>query len=250
MVDGLGTRFLLRRLLRLQRRRPAAPIVDPAHPGTTYHAQWYSNAPLGSATPIPLATARRRSRSRPTKTTVVDECFDELQRHDLDHRGRRRQPHGHARLPLDGPGRAGRSGTRGHAPVPRRSRPRRRRCPSTSATCTSSDGGVTGVSSSAASPIVVTGLTNGRTYTCVVATTVADVTYVSAATAALVPQGTDPPAPPLRTSTNAAPTNTAVAFTGAAADDAPRASSGSRWCSSAPSPCSLHGDDARAVRSF
>ena len=75
---------------------------------------------------------------------------------------------------------------------------------------------MTGVSTSEASPVVVTGLTNGSSYACVVATTIGDVTYVSAASATLVPQGTDPTSPPSPTSTNAEPTNTALAFTGAA----------------------------------
>src|SRR5207245_2972806 len=39
------------------------------------------------------------------------------------------------------------------------------------ATCTSSDGGVTGSNSGTASPITVTGLTTGKTYTCTVKAT-------------------------------------------------------------------------------
>ncbi len=84
------------------------------------------------------------------------------------------------------------------------------------ATCTSPDGGVTGVSTSETSPAVVTGLTNGSSYACVVATTIGDVTYVSGASATLVPQGTDPTSPPSPIATDAEPTNTALAFTGAA----------------------------------
>jgi hypothetical protein len=76
------------------------------------------------------------------------------------------------------------------------------------ASCTSSDGGAPADASGTASPVVVTGLTNGATYTCVVSTVVGRTVYTSAASATFVPDGaivpTDQPA--------AAP---ALAFTGA-----------------------------------
>lgn len=64
-----------------------------------------------------------------------------------------------------------------------------------SATCTSSDGGVTGSGSGTSSPISVTGLTNGKTYTCTVKATnsVGDST-ASSASATFAPSA-PPPTP-------------------------------------------------------
>ena len=210
MVDGLGSGSYFVGFFGCNGDDAAAPIVDPAHPGTTYRAQWYSNASLGS-NPDPFVDGATQVEVASAKTTVVNECFDDCN----DSIWINGAVAGNRTVTLDflstvpgAPVGQGLAAT-GIAELPDA-------VPEYAATCTSSDGGVTGVSSSDASPVVVTGLTNGRTYECVVATTIADVTYVSAATAALVPQGTDPTAPPLRTSTNAAPTNTALAFTGAA----------------------------------
>jgi hypothetical protein len=69
------------------------------------------------------------------------------------------------------------------------------------ATCTSSNGGATGSVGGAGSPIVVTGLTNGRTYTCdVTATNVVGTGLASAASASAVP-ATVPGAPTIGTAT-------------------------------------------------
>ena len=65
------------------------------------------------------------------------------------------------------------------------------------ATCTSSDGGVLGTSSGPSSPLTVTGLTNGNTYTCAVtATNAAGTSASSPPTVTAVPAGT-PTAPTL-----------------------------------------------------
>jgi hypothetical protein len=209
MVDGLGSGSYFIGFFGCNGDDAAAPIADPAHPGTTYRAQWYSNASLGS-NPDPFVDGATQVEVASAKTTVVNECFDDCN----DSIWINGAQAGNRTVTLDFlstvPGAPVGQGLAATAIAADAA------VPEYAATCTSSDGGVTGVSSSAVSPVVVTGLTNGRTYACVVATTVADVTYVSAATAALVPQGTDPTAPPLRASANAAPTNTALAFTGAA----------------------------------
>ena len=91
------------------------------------------------------------------------------------------------------------------------------------ASCTSSDGGASGSNSGASSPIVVSALTNGKTYTCTVfATNVAGSGAASAASASAVP-ATVPSAPaaPTLTHGNAqisvavvAPANGGSAITG------------------------------------
>lgn len=59
------------------------------------------------------------------------------------------------------------------------------------ATCTSSNGGNTGTASASASPITVTGLTNGKNYTCTVtATNSAGTGAASSASNAVTPMGT------------------------------------------------------------
>jgi hypothetical protein len=212
-VDGVGSGSYFVGFFGCNGDNPSAPMPDPAHPGMTYHAQWYTNAWLGSS-PDPFADGATRVEVASAKTTVVNECFDDCN----DSIWINGAEAGNRTITLDFlstvPGAPVGQGLAATAIVAAAAPPDV--VPEYEATCTSSDGGVTGVSSSGASPVVVTGLTNGRTYVCVVATTIADVTYVSAATAALVPQGTEATSPPLRASTNAAPTNTALAFTGAA----------------------------------
>ena len=80
------------------------------------------------------------------------------------------------------------------------------------ATCTSSDGGVTGSTTGVASPLAVTGLTNGKTYTCtVIATNVIGNSAPSAPSDAIVP-ATVPSAPTI-TSATAGDARITVAFT-------------------------------------
>ena len=222
MVDGLGSGSYFVGFFGCNGDDAVAPIVDPAHPGTTYRAEWYSNASLGS-NPDPFVDGATQVEVASAKTTVVNECFDGCNDSIWINgavAGNHTVTLGFLSTVPGAPVGQGLAATDIAGAAAESARPDA--VPEYAATCTSSDGGVTGVSSSAASPVVVTGLTNGRTYECVVATTVADVTYVSAATAALVPQGTDPTAPPLRTSTNAAPTNTALGVHGRGRDDAPR----------------------------
>jgi hypothetical protein len=64
-----------------------------------------------------------------------------------------------------------------------------------SATCTSTDGGIPGTNTGSAPPITVTGLTNGKTYTCRVAATNAVGTSAPSAPSAPVNLGV--PAPPI-----------------------------------------------------
>jgi len=80
-------------------------------------------------------------------------------------------------------------------------------------TCVSSDGGVTRSMSGTGPPITVSGLTNGKTYTCTVtATNLAGTSAPSAASNAVVP-ATVPRAPTIETAT-AGNGSVAVAFTG------------------------------------
>jgi hypothetical protein len=70
------------------------------------------------------------------------------------------------------------------------------------ASCTSSNGGVAGSASGAASPIIVNGLTNGKTYACVVTATSALGTSVpSAASNTAAPAATVPDPPTIGTAT-------------------------------------------------
>jgi hypothetical protein len=226
-VDDLGTGSYFVGFFGCNEDNPAAPILDPAHPETTYQAQWYSNAPLGQQ-PDPFGDGATAVDVVSDQTTVVDECFDSCnntiwitsaeagdQTVTIDYRST-----------VEGaPVAQGLVSAAAADPAATQA------LPEYVATCTSSDGGVTGVASSGESPIVVADLTNGSTYTCVVATTVGRTTYVSAATTALVPQSTDPPvvpaageppaaaspapASPAPSTTPAASTNAALAFTGA-----------------------------------
>ena len=91
------------------------------------------------------------------------------------------------------------------------------------ASCTSSDGGAAGNNSGATSPIVVSSLTNGKTYTCTVfATNVAGSGVASAASTSAVPATVpSPPATPTSTHGNGsisvafvAPSNGGSAITG------------------------------------
>ena len=69
-------------------------------------------------------------------------------------------------------------------------------------TCTSSDGGTTGSTSGSNSPIIVTGLTNGKTYTCsVTATNAVGTSISSAASNAIVPAVSVADAPTIGTAT-------------------------------------------------
>ena len=80
------------------------------------------------------------------------------------------------------------------------------------ASCTSSDGGAPGTHTGTAGPISVTGLTNGKTYTCIVtATNAAGTSPPSAASNAVVP-ATAPGAPTIGTAVHGN-TSIAVAFT-------------------------------------
>ena len=91
------------------------------------------------------------------------------------------------------------------------------------ADCSSSNGGVEGVISDVASPVVVTGLDNGKTYTCTVSATNGNGTGVaSVASAATIPAGVpDAPVKPTVTRGNAqisvvfvAPADNGSAITG------------------------------------
>ena len=85
------------------------------------------------------------------------------------------------------------------------------------ATCTSSDGGTTGSNSGATSPLVASGLTNGKTYTCTVfASNINGAGNASVASASTVPATTPgTPAPPTLTHGNA---SISVAFTAPVSD--------------------------------
>ncbi len=86
------------------------------------------------------------------------------------------------------------------------------------ASCVSSDGGATGTTSGASSPITVTGLTDGKTYTCAVwATNVIGSGGVSEASNTIVLATTVPDAPTIGTAT-AGSASASVTFTGPAND--------------------------------
>ena len=79
------------------------------------------------------------------------------------------------------------------------------------ATCTSSDGGATGANSAASSPILVSTLTNGKTYTCTVhATNTVGSSGESVASTSAVPSTV--PATPAKPTTVAAATHITVTF--------------------------------------
>ena len=108
------------------------------------------------------------------------------------------------------------------------------------ATCTSSDGGAPGTSFDAASPIVVTGLTNGNTYTCTVDATNGDGTSAESPPSDVVMPGSVPGAP-AAPSVVAGNSLIAVTFSPPADDGGRTITSYTATCSGGMSPVSMSG---------
>lgn len=150
---------------------PADPIPDPLHPGVTYAAQWYSNAPLGVA-PDPYGDGAIPVTVLSGQTTVVNECFDACNTSIVITEV----------VPGDG------SITIWFSvnDVNTNQEMSTQALDDFAATCTSSDGGAAGAATGPGSPITVTGLTNGATYACTVSFTDGPTTYAATASTTLV----------------------------------------------------------------
>ena len=110
-----------------------------------------------------------------------------------------------------------------------------------SATCTSSDGGATrsAANSGTVSPIIIAGLSNGKSYTCTVDATNADGTSAESAPSAAVTPAAVPDAPSI---TSAVVTNTQVAVTfSAGADNGSPVTLFTVTCTGGMSPISMTG---------
>jgi hypothetical protein len=205
-IDGIGTGSYFVGFFGCDGDNPGKPMPDPLHPGVTYHPQWYANAFLG-VQPDPWADGATPVTVTSGAQTIVDNCFDECTDTiwitgatagdgsvSLDFLSTVPGAPDSDALSAQGVGAAAADGA-----------------PDYDATCTSPDGGAASEASGATSPIVVTGLTNGATYTCVVSTVVGDTVYTSHASAAFVPEGAAAPVAPAAPAIAAPP----LALTGA-----------------------------------
>ena len=209
--DGLGPGRYFVGFFGCDQNDPLRPIVDPAHPGTTYTPQWFSNAPL-STNPDPYADGATPVDVVAASVTRVDNCFDMCNR-TITITG---VTPGDGRLSVaftvatNGPsvdalgaGAAEVSAVRAAGALA---------TPRYTATCTSGDNGASGQSAGDGSPLVVTGLTNGRTYTCTVTGADGRAVYSSAVSAAVVAGTVAAAADP---SGSGGPAAAVLAFTGA-----------------------------------
>ena len=190
-IDGIGTGSYFVGFFGCDGNHPGNLMPDPLHPGVTYHPQWYANAFLG-VNPDPWADGATPVTVQSGGQTTIDNCFDDCT-NTIWITGA---------TPGDGSVTLDFLSTVPDAPVSDALSAQgvdvaaADSAPTYAATCTSPAGGAPGETSGPASPVVVTGLTNGATYTCVVSTVVGDTTYTSAASAAFVPQGAAEPVVP------------------------------------------------------